>query len=428
MQRSDLAPQQQKAFDAIVQWYDGPDQLFYLAGWAGTGKTSIAMVLAEELVGLSDCIFAAYTGKAAFVMKQRGCPGASTMHSFMYHSREDSREKLTEYKADLAALTAELTAELVADGFGEDGIEAALENHPALQIIQGKIFLEEQAMRKPRFVLNPDSIVSERPLSILDECSMVGEKMAHDWLSYGEKVLVLGDPAQLPPVGGEGFFTKRKPNFMLTDIHRQAEGNPIIKVASMVRRGERPEPGRYGDSLVVRKDSVNPDFLRNLVMESDQVIVGKNQTRHQYNDRVRQLRGFKGTLPEVGETLVCLRNNHDLGLLNGALYTVVQVIESFEDIERIDLLIEPTTGGQSIEVHCHTQHFQGKEESLKKQWYSIRDAEEFDFGYALTCHKVQGSQFKNPVIFDQSSVFKEDRFKWLYTAITRATDSFTLIV
>lgn len=428
MERSDLAPQQLQAFNSIVEWYEGPDQLFYLAGWAGTGKTSIAMVLADELVGLQDCIFAAYTGKAAFVMKQRGCPSASTMHSYIYHSHDGDREKLTEYQADLAALTAELTAELRTDGYDDDGIVEALENHPGLSIIQGKIFLEEKALRKPRFMLNPDSVVGQKPLSILDECSMVGEKMALDWLSFGEKVLVLGDPAQLPPVGGEGFFTKRKPNFMLTDIHRQAEGNPVIKVASMVRRQERPEPGRYGSSLIVRKDSVNPDFLRNLVMESDQVIVGKNDTRHAMNKRIRELKGFKDPLPEVGETIVCLRNNHDLGLLNGALYTVVKVVEAFPEIERIDLIIVPTTGGNELEVHCHTQHFQGKEEQLKKQWYSMREAEEFDFGYALTCHKVQGSQFKNPIIFDQSGIFKADRFKWLYTAITRATDSFTLIV
>lgn len=417
---SDLAPQQREAFDDIVRWYEGPDQLYYLAGWAGTGKSSIASVVAEELVGLKNTVFAAYTGKAALVMRNRGCPGASTMHSFIYCPADHARENLTKLKEKLKAQTDELLAE---------GYEVeAIDDHPAIQIIQGEIFTEEQRLKRPRFVLNSASVVKERSLGYLDEVSMVDKRMACDWMSFGRKTLVTGDPAQLPPVGGEGFFTKRKPNFMLTEIHRQARDNPIVKVASMVRQGERPEPGHYGSSKILRRDSINPDYLRKLVLDSDQIIVGRNKTRHQFNNRIRSLRGFKGKYPEEGETLVCLRNNHELGLLNGALYTVRKRVEVFEDLEQIKLVVEPSTGGQDIEVSCHTHHFVGDEESLKKQWYRINEAQEFDFGYALTCHKVQGSQFRNPIIFDESGVFRQDRFKWLYTALTRAVEEFTLIV
>jgi exodeoxyribonuclease V len=422
VQLSDLAPQQREAYQRIQTWFEGPDQLFYLAGWAGTGKTSIAMCVAEALVGLQNTLFAAYTGKAAYVMQTRGCNKASTMHSFMYCPADRSQDNLKEAKDALS----QVEQELLAEGYEPD----ALADHPKIQMLQGIVDEEQRKLRRPRFVLNAESIIKHMRLSVLDEVSMVDERMGGDWLSFGQKTLVLGDPAQLPPVGGEGFFTKRNPNFQLTDIHRQAKGNPIIDLATMVRNGDRPKPGTYGNSKVLRKDSLNPDYLRTLVMESDQVIVGKNETRHVYNNRIRQLRGFDSKYPLPGETLVCLRNNHDLGLLNGALYKVDEVRDRYDDIERIDLTVSPLDqkGGSSVEVHCHLQHFLGREESLRKQYWSIKEADEFDFGYALTCHKVQGSQFKNPLIFDQSAVFRANAYKWLYTAITRAQESVTLVV
>lgn len=415
-----LGRQQLEAVELVKQWFDGPDQWFYLGGWAGTGKTSLAYRLAEELVGLSKTIFAAYTGKAAYVLRTKGCLAASTMHSYLYTSKESSRAKLKQLQEELQLLESELHQEGAPEGY--------LDAHPGVQLLQGKIFQEEKELRRPRFVLNQDSALQDCGLSVIDEASMCNTTMGDDWLSFKQKTLVLGDPFQLPPVGGEGYFTKNMPNFMLTDIHRQAASNPIIQLASMVRRMEMPEPGWYGSSRVVRKRDLSPEDLRKVVLESDQLIVGKNETRHQYNNRIRMLRGFKQRHPMAGETVVCLRNNHELGLLNGALYNVVEQIEVFDNVDRIDLLIQPVTGGDQIEVHSHTHHFLGKEDQLQKAWFERKDAEEFDYGYALTCHKVQGSQFKNPVIFDQSHIARDHRWNWLYTAVTRAEEKLTLVL
>ena len=70
---------------------------------------------------------------------------------------------------------------------------------------------------------------------MIDECSMVDEELGRDLLSFGKPILVLGDPAQLPPVKGGGFFTETAPDVMLTEIHRQAEGSAIIRASRAAR-------------------------------------------------------------------------------------------------------------------------------------------------------------------------------------------------
>lgn len=417
----ELGDQQKQAKDEILRWFEGPDQVYYLGGWAGTGKTSLASLLASELVGLEKTAFAAFTGKAALRLRELGCPNASTIHSWIYHSRENSRQMVADLKEELSELIQELQS---------DGVEVAeLSNHPKVQHLEGLIAREEKIARRPIFSLNPLSPVKDLALSVLDEVSMVTDDMRKDWCSFGRKTLVLGDPFQLPPVGGEGAFTRQKPDYMLTQIHRQAEGNPIIALASSIRNLQYPQPQDWGNGTrVLRKSELSPVQLRNIVVNSDQVIVGKNETRHSYNNRLRTLLGFKGRWPNVGEKIVCLRNNHELGILNGALYTVVLEPDVYEDIERIDMVIEPVGGGQQLEVHAHTHHFVGKEEQLKKAWFTKKEAEEFDYGWALTCHKTQGSQYQNPVIFDESYIARDKRYNWLYTAVTRAQRSMTLIV
>lgn len=416
----ELGHQQEQAEQDILRWWEGPEQVYYLGGWAGTGKTSLASRLADKLVGLENTAFAAFTGKAALRLRELGCPSASTIHSWIYHSRENSRQLVLNLKEELTELIQELRA---------DGLEAAeLSDHPKVQHLEGLIAKEEKAARRPIFTLNSLSPVKDMKLGVLDEVSMVDMDMKKDWCSFGKKTLVLGDPFQLPPVGGEGAFTKAKPNYMLTQIHRQAEGNPIIQLASSIRSMNYPQPYTDGDTRVVRLRDLSKEQLRKLVLESDQIIVGKNDTRHMYNNRMRTLLGHKGRWPNKGEKIVCLRNNHELGILNGALYTVVTSPDVYEDIDRLDMVIEPMGGGQQLEVHAHTHHFVGKEEQLKKEWFTKKEAEEFDFGYALTCHKTQGSQYQNPVVFDESYIAKQYRYNWLYTAATRAQVGLTLVL
>jgi len=252
---------------------------------------------------------------------------------------------------------------------------------------------------------------------VIDEVSMVGERIGVDLESFGVKILVLGDPAQLPPVRGSGYFTEQKPDVMLTEIHRQAAGNPIIELATKVRMGETLRAGQYGDSLVM---DGKPD--RSMVMGADQILVGKNLTRRQVNSQVRRLLGRgHDDLPVVDDKVVCLRNDREWGLLNGTLWNVIEV----DCVDGIELL-SMTVGveGFDVTVQAHTHYFKGIEDQLP--YYEIRNAQCFDYGYALTTHKAQGSQWPYVFVFDESKVFRHNANRWLYTAITRAADRITI--
>ena len=112
---------------------------------------------------------------------------------------------------------------------------------------------------EPSFVLNEESPAAKASLIIIDECSMVDADLGRDLLSFGKPVLVLGDPAQLPPVKGGGFFTEAEPDVMLTEVHRQAADNPIIRLSMTVREGGRLAAGLYGDSRVIHRDAIDAE-------------------------------------------------------------------------------------------------------------------------------------------------------------------------
>lgn len=361
------SPQQERALKAVASWLKdehGP-QVFYLAGFAGTGKTTLAKEMAQNVSG--TVLYGAFTGKAALVLRRKGCPGASTIHSMIYKPRRRS------------------------GGVVE-------------------------------WILDEDGAVKDASLVIIDECSMVDERLGQDLLWFGKKVLVLGDPAQLPPVRGEGFFTSRRADVMLTEVHRQAQDSPIIRMSMDVREGRALPLGAYGSSKIITTGQVD----RGEVLAAEQILVGVNRTRRMYNQRVRERRGFGGVTPNVGERLVCLRNRHGKGLLNGGLWNVVDIMGAGET--SVDLIVDPADAGdvkQPTEVSVHPYFFLGREKEL--HFTELKGTEQFDFGYALTVHKSQGSQWNTVYLFDESQAFREDADKHLYTAITRAAESITIV-
>ena len=248
---------------------------------------------------------------------------------------------------------------------------------------------------------------------------MVDEQLGRDLLSFGRKVLVLGDPFQLPPVQGAGFFTADEPDIMLTEIHRQAADNPIIHLSMQVREGGFLERGSYGDSIVVGRDHVD----RNAVLEADQVLVGRNKTRLQYNDRLRELKGLPFHEPVEGDRMVCLRNNPRKKLLNGQIWIVTEVTRRTNG--KYSLLLGADEGKGEARVLTHKAFFSGEEDAMG--WPERRQFDEFTFGYCLTVHKAQGSQWDNVYLFDESFVFREERARWLYTGITRAAEKITVV-
>ncbi len=373
----EFSPEQDRALVAVNNWFEqGDNRLFRLFGYAGTGKTTLARHIAEGIDG--DVLFAAFTGKAAQVLRSKGAKKASTIHSLIYRPR------------------------------GEETVE------------------DEETGKKnvlPMFSLNRQSAVSKADLIIIDECSMVDEELGCDLMSFGTPILVLGDPGQLPPVSGGGFFTDSEPDFLLEEVHRQARDNPIIDIAQMVREGKDVLHGDYGETVrVISKGEVSSD----LVLDADQVLVGTNRTRRRYNLRLRELKGFDGPLPAAGDKLVCLRNDNAKGLLNGSLWQVTSAPRTVKQF--MNLLVRAEDEGierNSAKIKVLKTVFE--EPGAEIPWQIRRRHDDFDYGYALTVHKAQGSQWDEVVLFDESYAFREHRQRWLYTAVTRAAERLTIV-
>jgi len=363
--------QQSAALSAIGAWarQRGGQQVMKMFGFAGTGKTTLADSVSKDIDGT---IFCAPTGKASLVLRKKGCTGAQTIHSTIYKALEDD-------------VTGEVS-----------------------------------------FKLNPDSPAAGARLIVVDEASMVDEEIGRDLMSFGTKILVLGDPAQLPPVRGEGFFTAGQPDIMLTEIHRQAADNPIIRMSMEVREGRGLKPGNYGTSRVISRADVSRDEMRSLVMDADQLLVGMNKTRTTFNTRIRSLRGISDPLPVVGDKLICLKNNRTKGLLNGGIWTAEGVRVNGKMVSmRVTTTDDPDIL-TPLDVETPVQFFLDREKEL--DWKARKRIDEFNYGYAITVHKSQGSAWDDVVVFDESRVFREDADKHLYTAVTRAAERVVVVL
>ena len=373
----EFSPQQDEALQAVARWLkEGRAPVFRLFGFAGTGKTTLARYFAEHVDG--EVLFAAFTGKAAQVLRSRGASNARTIHSLIYRPK------------------------------GEEMIEDEETGKTSVA---------------PMFSINRQSPLAKAALIIIDECSMVDEKLGQDLVSFGTPVLVLGDPGQLPPVSGGGYFTNHEPDYLLTEIHRQARDNPIIDLAMRVREGDEIPLGDYGQAKVITKRDVTQD----LVLDADQVLVGTNRTRRRYNQRLRELKGFSQVYPQAGDKLVCLRNDPAKGLLNGSLWKVMSA--SKETVKPgINLLVNPEEDDPdrgAARIKLLKAAFEDSQTEIP--WSTKKRYDDFDYGYALTVHKAQGSQWNNVVLFDESWAFRDTRERWLYTAITRAAERLTIV-
>ncbi len=391
-----LSPQQQIAKDAVEQWFwnrTATQQVFRLFGYAGTGKTSIAKMLAEELGG--NPIFAAYTGKAAHVLHQKGCLGARTIHSLIYIPASKSAQRLRDLQREhLELKNAEGPA-------GE------------LKRLEDRIRIERENVQRPSFSLNLDTELRDATLLIIDEVSMINAEMGEDLESFKVPILVLGDPAQLPPVKGGGHFTNHEPDVLLTEIHRQAEGSPILKLATQVRMCRN-----VADSELVVPKGQTIEFMSNF----DQILCGTNRTRGIINKKIREFRGFPSNIPATGDRLICTRNDKETGLLNGSQWYVTAC---WEDDDELRMSIESVEDDRiTMSITAHIEPFRGEE----VPWFQMRERQCFDFAYAMTVHKSQGSQFEDVCLIDESGKFpSHQRSAWLYTGITRASKNLTVI-
>lgn len=422
-----LSPMQQDAVDKAFDWWlSDVKQVFSIVGFAGTGKTTIVNALVDRIgIEAKNYRFVTFTGKASLVLRQKGLP-ATTIHKLIKEV-EEVTEIVVYY-----------------DNAGN------------------KI---EKPITKIKF-RNKPALESEIKLIVVDEVSMVSVELLDDILSYGVKVITLGDSGQLQPVSGDINEYIKNPDVSLTEIHRQAENSPIIYLSMLARTGKRINIGSYGkDACVLSKDELYSDLL----LRADQVICGKNQTREELNHMMRKFKYGddifeKEFLPIVGDKLICLKNNWEeevfdlefgnIPLINGLIgycskidkdsmnYYENSVTLNFrpefleEGIEYKDLDANLFQFVQNKnDFHMRNGMSFNREKNKNK---SIKEIENqiamqknpFTWGYAITCHKSQGSQWNRLLVYNEYMGFGNpgNHHKWLYTAITRAAKKLIIAI
>lgn len=422
-----LSEDQEVAAKSIKKWIRSgtkKKQVFRLFGYAGTGKSTILKHILEDC-GLSPhekgrpgFVAATFTGKAALVLSRMGIQGAQTIHSLIYRVVGENENAIEETEKSLVRAIRD--AENAIDGMKGIYLERAARIRESLS-----------KMKEPKFVINYDSVASECKLIVLDEVSMVPDDMAADLLSFGKPILVIGDPEQLPPINGDGFFVREEPDVFLREIHRQARDNPIIRLASMVRTGEEIEFGKHGEKVIkIRKESMTAEKM----LRGDcQVICGRNSTRLSLNNDIRKYQGFNDILPVPGDKVICIRNNNDYGIVNGMFIRITKIIDEGKTsfIGKIEMDEDYVAESKNQILPLYKGYFEDHRnfdsDRRERDWKAMRGLIESTFGWAITCHKAQGSQWKNVIVMDERiGKTKEDRRKWLYTAITRAQEGLVI--
>lgn len=410
----ELTPEQSDALLLIEEWFFNLDaQIFVLCGYAGTGKTFLIDYAVRKLglVAGESAVFVTPTGKAASVLIRGGTP-AGTVHSLIY-TREE------EFEVD--------------------------EN--------GEVISE----RFLNFV-KKEKIDKNIRLIVVDETSMVSDETLKDLLSFGVKCLFCGDPAQLPPVGGSNSLLTM-PCITLTQIVRQEE-NAIVRLAEKARAGDTLTYGDYGEGVaVIPKRDFTKEMRRRLFSKADQIIVGTNRTRNFINREMREYMGIspETKLPIDGEKIICTLNNWSkpldekgmFHLVNGIIGKCYNVREEEDGLARLDFQADflseksydlPFDAG----IFTEGRYFHGygdkacllqngmlvherNTEVLRRFKVKREDTvNRFEFAYAVTCHKAQGSEYDFVIVIDESSYFENGR-EWLYTAITRAKKKLLIV-
>lgn len=421
---SDLLKEHQNiAYSALTSWFFAGDfdvaPTFTLFGKAGSGKTHLLSVLDKELTGnkkLNIC-YATYTGKAASVMRERGIDDATTIHSLIYRPVYDP-------------VTEETT-----------------------------------------FELDEDSPAASADLIVIDEVSMVDEKLGQDLMSFGVPILVVGDMVrQLPPIGdGQSYFYTEQPDADLLEIIRNAKDSPIPHVADAVFNNPAVDLRQFKHDCFNALNTRKMDDR--ILMAADQVLCGTNKTRVRINKRINQIRG-EHIYPEIDSRVIVLRNDHDRDLMNGE-QGVVQKIHKMSVDDNIgyleDLVDKEARNRTAIKKalkffksgHDISPRFWlsevKKEGAESGQWVpmSLADFENDHYGngahsdevkradkalamalapiratwaYCSSTHKAQGSEFKKVVAIDDGfGTWGPDdgtnlRARWLYTLITRSSE------
>lgn len=375
--------QQIAGINAVEDWYKSwrngmrQKQVFFFAGYAGTGKTTCAFEIATRCCGsINQVEFIAPTGKAASRLRQKGCHHARTMHQFIYRLRGEDEE-----------------------GNPIFGAKASIDGRP--------------------------------PLVILDEASMVGEYDYNNLIRHGVPILALGDIGQLPPVKATPMFTEGHQDVLLDKIERN--GGKIIEASMYVRQGHKLPAREYEDVRVRRGDAPLNELIAH-ADENSQVLCAFNKTRDDVNRAVRKELGYTDLLPMPGEKILCRFNQHGFGIMNGEQGIVLRYEQvdarkenqdsMYEDEEDDGsrIWIKSLTDGREIRVKFKKEAF---DRNFDTRIAAQKKPGGFDFGYAMTVHSAQGSEWPNVLVIEQE-LRGVPYNKLMYTAITRAQTRLTV--
>lgn len=433
--------------EAVVDLASTYRPISRLHGYAGTGKTSaVATRVIAELADMGERVqVLAPTGKAARVLRSKGLHDAATIHSYLYtpskREREEWREawepfaeKVVEARPkleiavatiDTATSETELSAEWKAleEGLPKKHAERAksLRQTKRFQLA----FTAAGAIAHYEETGWPASDVL-----VIDEASMVGESVAMDLARTGSRLIYIGDPAQLPPVGQRASRDAMgEPHHLLTQVHRQKGDSDVLKLATKIRKSDHPEAPPTKRKQLLRLE------------EYDQILCWRNATRERINAEIRRRLGRRDPMmPEVGDRLICIKNTKPprdedtRRWMNGEQVTVLGVATTkHEDFLALWISDDEGIEHEVVSPYATLGGHRAEQEYLDRSWGSVDPA--FAFGFAITVHKSQGSEWPHILLVDETldmisvAARREARPKaiaqarqWLYTGITRASD------
>jgi len=269
-------------------------------------------------------------------------------------------------------------------------------------------------------------------LIVIDEASMIDKALWEDLSSFGIPIVAVGDHGQLPPISGE-FNLMQNPMVKLEKIHRQAKDNPIIKLSLLARENGYIPIRQFGDG-VVKIDRSSFDAQERIENQLQNyspsmiVLCGYNQTRVKLNQFIRQNMGFESSAPVSRDRVICLKNNHEKNIFNGMLGTIQSIKENGKDWYQAEIEMDDEEGLYEGVLY-QKQFGSSTAQTFAKKRSKSRVGDLFDFGYAMTVHKAQGSQAKKVIVFEERFPKMDDLMwkRWLYTAVTRAEEELFVV-
>ena len=381
-----LTKGQETGLKIAVQRYKNREPYTVIAGYAGTGKSTLVQFIIEALdIPEEEVVYATLTGKAAMVLREKGCENAMTLHKLLY-------------------------------------IPKKIEDTDEVEFI-------------PR-----DSLEDDPKLIVVDEASMVSKEIFDLLLSHRVHIIFLGDNFQLPAIGVDANILD-SPHVMLTEITRQALDSPIIRLSMDIREGRPLTYGGPKEARIMHKDKVS----QRLLLGADIVLCGRNDTRRQLNDDIRHIKwgeDFQAG-PIDGDKLICLKNNwqitdqeYEVPLLNGSIGTISRIHTKDTKLLKPKLTARFTDelgnvfdkNKFNIDYKLLTTGEPTVNSSNFRDFYRVQRPIEFDYGYVVTCHKSQGSQWNKVLVFAEQMGNKESYYRWLYTSCTRAVEKCVIVL